>query len=400
MNILVVNCGSSSIRAAVVGRDRAEPLASMEVSRLVGDSGTCRLELSSEDEAREIDAADHREALAAGLPKVLGTLPAEADLDAAAHRVVHGGETFDQPVRVDDAVESRIEELFGLAPLHNPANLAGIRAAREHLPEVPHVAVFDTGFHGTLPTRAKTYAIPRDLADEHDIRRFGFHGISHEFVAHRAAGHLGADLEDLRMITCHLGNGCSAAAVEFGDSVETSMGMTPLEGLVMGTRSGDIDPGALIHLLRQDGWDVDRLDDLLNRRSGLKGLSGVGNDLRDVQAAAEEGDEDARQAIQIFAHRVRKYIGGYAAVMGGVDAIVFTAGIGENSALMRHRIGQRLDFLGARLDEDANRAAEVGPERPVADISTADSRCELLVVKTNEQRAMAEKAADLTAGQQ
>lgn len=397
MNILVLNCGSSSVKAAVVDPDRREPLATMDVARLGGDDETCTLELSTWTEAREVSASDHAEILERGLPKLLDALPEGAEIDAAAHRVVHGGDAFDRPVRIDDEVESNIEELFGLAPLHNPANLAGIRAARGHLDDVLHVAVFDTGFHGTLPSRARNYAIPRDLADAHDIRRYGFHGISHEFVAHRAAEYLETDLRDLRLVTCHLGNGCSTAAVEFGSSVETSMGMTPLEGLVMGTRSGDIDPGALIHLLRREDWDADRLDDLLNRRSGLAGLSGVGNDLRDVQAAAEEGDEDARQAIQVFAHRVRKYVGAYAAVMGGVDAVVFTAGIGENSALMRHRIGQRLEFLGARFDEEKNRAADVGPDRPAVDISTPNARCKLLVVKTDEQRAMAEKAARVAA---
>lgn len=259
------------------------------------------------------------------------------------------------------------------------------------------MAVFDTGFHSTLPSRARTYAIDREVADTYGIRRFGFHGISHDYVSSLAADYLGDDRRDLRLITCHLGNGCSVAAIEYGSSMETSMGMTPLEGLVMGTRSGDVDPGALVHLLRQEDWDVDRLDDLLNRQSGLAGLSGVGSDLRDVKAAAVEGDEDARRAIQVFSHRARKYVGAYAAVMGGVDAIVFTGGIGENSPLTRHRIGQRLEFLGARLDEELNHSVEVDAESPVADVSTRNSRCKLLVAATDEQRAIAETTSQLVA---
>lgn len=398
MNILVLNCGSSSIKADVVDTRRPEPVRTLEVSRLGDEDGTCVVEFGPPLRTETVDATAHGDALEWALPELVVDVPDEVELQGVAHRVVHGGETFTRPVRIDDQVEHKIEDLFGLAPLHNPANLAGIQAARRLLPDLPHVAVFDTGFHSTLPSRVQTYAIPRDVAAEYDIRRFGFHGISHEYVAKRAADFLDTDLRDLRIVTCHLGNGCSAAAVEYGSSVETSMGMTPLEGLVMGTRSGDVDPGALVHLLRQEDWDVDRLDDFLNRESGLAGLSGVSNDLRDIQAAAEEGDEDARQAIQVFSHRVRKYIGAYAAAMGGIDAIVFTAGIGQNSALMRHRIGQRLDFLGAQFDEERNRDAEVDRGQPVVDISTPNSRCKLLVVRTDEQRAMAETAAKLVSG--
>ena len=396
MQILVLNCGSSSLRADVVDTQATAPVADLEVTRLAGD-GEAIVEMSARDEPREVDLVGHEQALEWALPKLLDALADEVDIDGVGHRVVHGGETFTRPTRIDDEVEEKIEELTDLAPLHNPANLAGIRAARRQLDGVPHVAVFDTGFHSTLPTRAQTYAIDDEVADEHGIRRFGFHGISHEYVASQAADYLEADLRDLRLVTCHLGNGCSAAAIEYGSSMETSMGMTPLEGLAMGTRSGDVDPGALIYLLRQEGWDVDRLDELLNRESGLAGVSGVSNDLRDIKEAAADGDEAARQAIQVFSHRVRKYIGAYAAVMGGVDAIVLTAGIGENSALMRHRIGQRLDYLGLRLDEDKNREVEVDRQSPVADISTPNSRCKLLVAATDEQRAIAEKTSKIVA---
>jgi acetate kinase len=271
-------------------------------------------------------------------------------------------------------------------------------AARKLLPDLTHVAVFDTAFHATLPARAKAYAIDAELAGKHGVRRYGFHGTSHAFVAQRAAAYLHADLSTLRLITCHLGNGASMAAVEYGRSIETSMGMTPLEGLVMGTRVGDVDAGVLLHLMRSEGLDVDGLDKLLNNKSGLSGLSGVGNDLRDIEERAAQGDDRCRLAIQVYAHRVRKYIGAYAAVLGGLDAIVFTAGIGENSATMRHRICQRLELFGAHLDEELNRNAGVGTNRAVARISTDTSRTHLLVVATDEQRAIAEQCAELVRG--
>jgi acetate kinase len=374
MYVLVVNAGSSSLKLAIVEHRDGRRVAERRVER-VGQ-----------------EVPDHHAALAQALPELLSNLPANASIGAVGHRVVHGGASFTAPCRIDDRAIAQLEALSPLAPLHNPANIAGIRAARALLPDAPHVAVFDTAFHHTLPNRAKRYAIPQDVADTHGIRRFGFHGTSHQYVAEKAAAYLGEPVRQLRLITLHLGNGCSAAAVEYGRSVETSMGMTPLEGLVMGSRGGDLDPGAILHLLRS-GYDVDALDRLLNRQSGLAGLSGAGNDLRDIEARAAEGDEQARAAIQVFAHRVRKYVGAYAAVMGGVDAIVFTAGIGENSAQMRHRIASRLEYLGARLDEDANRDAAVSHEHAVADISEAQSRVRVLVVRTDEEHAIARDAA-------
>jgi len=394
MLILVVNCGSSSIKVAVLDPDSGACLTSARVQR-IGDPERATAEIA--DTVRELgrDGRDHASALKATLPQMLEHLPENKTLEAVAHRVVHGGDAFSHPTPIDDDVIETIESLIPLAPLHNPANLAGIRAARKQLPDLPHVAIFDTAFHATLPRRARTYALPAELADEHGVRRYGFHGPSHEFVAHRAAKYLKEDVRNLRIITCHLGNGASVCAVEFGRSVETSMGMTPLEGLVMGTRSGDVDPGALLHLMREADLDPDALDELLNKESGLAGLSGIGNDMRDIEARAGDGDEACQVALHVFAHRVRKYIGAYAAVMGGVDAIVFTAGIGENSALVRHKIAQRLDFLGARIDEEANREARVDREAPVAEFSTRHSRCRLLTVKTNEQQAMARATARL-----
>ncbi len=367
MAVLVINAGSTSLKVSVLEEGRC---VAKEAVERIGAGGP----------------PDHGAALTGVLPGLMAH-----PVTAVGHRVVHGGERFSRPVLIDGEVEAGIEALIPLAPLHNPANLAGIRAARAALPDVPHVAVFDTAFHATLPHRAQGYALPAALVEEHGLRRYGFHGPSHQLVAQRAADFLGEDLRDLRIITLHLGGGCSAAAIEFGRSIETSMGMTPLEGLVMATRSGDVDPGVLLTLLRS-GIGVDELDRLLNRESGLKGLCGS-SDMRDILARAGEGDEAARAAMQLFAHRARKVVGAYAAVLGGVDAIVFTAGIGENAAEIRHRIAQRLGFLGARLDEDRNRAVKLSDAEPVAEFSAPHSRCRLLAVKTDEAAAIAEAVA-------
>jgi len=411
MHVLVINCGSSSIKSEVIDTQTGRRHGAFTIERIGerregSDEATSRLRwggawaaAGGDDPGQPIAGSDHAAALAVVLPELRARLEA-ADLGLAGvvHRVVHGGERFAEPARIDAEVEAAIEALIPLAPLHNPANLAGIRAAQELLPGLEHVAVFDTAFHQSLPRRAQAYAIPRALAREHGIRRYGFHGPSHAHVAAAAAAHLGEDLRDLRIITAHLGNGCSICAVEYGRSVETSMGMTPLEGLAMGTRSGDLDPGVILHLLRSGVLDLDGLDRMLNNHSGLAGLSGVGNDMRDIEQRAGEGDEDCRLALHVFAHRLRKYIGAYAAVMGGVDAIVFTGGIGQNSALIRHRACQRLEFLGAKLDEDRNRDARVdaGADK-VARISADNSRVRLLAIATDEQLELAREAAALLA---
>jgi acetate kinase len=396
MHVLVINCGSSSIKAEVVETEGGRRCGGFSIER-IGEWGTTRLRWHGPwADGSALADVDHAAALAQVLPELRSRLAdAQIALAGVAHRVVHGGELFAEPVRIDAEVEAGIAALIPLAPLHNPVNLAGIRAARELLPGLEHVAVFDTAFHQTMPRRAQAYALPRELMARHGIRRYGFHGPSHAHVAARAAEHLGEDLRNLRIITCHLGNGCSVCAVEYGRSVETSMGMTPLEGLAMGTRSGDLDPGVILHLLR-NGFTVDELDTLLNLRSGLAGISGAGKDLRDIERRAAEGDEDSRLAIHVFAHRLRKYIGAYAAVMGGVEAIVFTGGIGQHSALIRHRACQRLEFLGARLDEERNREAdvEVGGVQ-VAEISQSHSRVRMLVVATDEQLELAREAAAL-----
>lgn len=386
MNVLVINCGSSSLKLDVIDVPGGRRRRVASVERVGTERCAYRVDAGA---WVELPGAAHGACLAAVLPALLEGLA----VDAVGHRVVHGGDLFDRPTRIDDAVVEKIESLRGLAPLHAPANLAAIRAARVLLKDVAHVAVFDTAFHATMPRRARTYALSQELAEKHQLKRFGFHGTSHQWVAEQAAKHLKDELRNLRVITCHLGNGASVTAVEGGRSVETSMGMTPVEGLVMGTRSGDLDPGVVLELMRKEGLDVDAVDALLNKHSGLAGLSGLGNDMRDIEARAAEGDERCRMAIQVFAHRVRKYIGAYAAVMGGVDVVVFTAGIGENSALVRHRIAQRMEWLGARLDEDRNREVALTDAAPVVEISEPTSRVRLLVVKTDEARAIARDTA-------
>ncbi len=391
MQILVINCGSSSIKGEIIQAQTGERFLTFKIERIL----EAQPELwFSDDEATILcNESGHRKALEQAFPLLLQKIDPEK-LFGVGHRVVHGGEHFDEPVLIDDNIEATIEELTNLAPLHNPINLLAIRIARQFLPNLPHVAVFDTAFHATLPRRAKMYALPQTVVEKHGIRRYGFHGTSHDFVANCAAQYLKSDVRNLRIITCHLGNGASVCAVEYGRSVETSMGMTPLEGLVMGTRSGDVDAGILAYLMEKEQLSMEQINALLNKESGLKGLTGV-SDMRDIEKRAAEGDESARLAIHIFSHRLRKYIGAYAALMGGVDAIVFTGGIGENSTTIRHRSSQRLDFLGAIINEDKNRDVNLTPEQPIQDISMGHSRCKILVAATDEQYAIAQQAAKL-----
>jgi len=373
VKVLVINCGSSSVKWQVVESTSGARLAEGKAER-IGEGG------------RTLEEA---------LAEILEEAKAHGP-EAVGHRVVHGGEAFHDAVAIDESVVAAVEACIPLAPLHNPANLEGIRAARALLPDLPQVAVFDTAFHSRMPRRSQVYAIDREVSTKYGIRRFGFHGTSHAFVAGLAAEAMEADLRDLRIVTLHLGNGASACAVEFGTSSETSMGMTPLEGLVMGTRSGDLDPGVVLKLARELG--IDATEELLNRSSGLKGISGIGNDLRDLQAQAEEGHDGARLAITVFAHQVRKYIGAYAAVMGGLDAVVLTGGIGQNSAAMRRRILQRLEFLGIRVDEDRNQDVAVTDDDPVAEISAPNSRVRTFVIDTNEELEIARQSAAVVAG--
>lgn len=373
MNVLVINCGSSSLKYQVVDSVLGEPLAEGNVERVNERGG------------------GHEEALG----EILTTIDA-GTVEAVGHRVVHGGTEFVDSVIINDEIIEAIRRCNRYAPLHNPANLAGIQAAKKVLPEVEHVAVFDTAFHSRMPRRSKSYALPADIAEQYSIQRFGFHGTSHELVALRAAEYLQQPVEELRIISCHLGNGSSACAIEYGLSVDTSMGMTPLEGLVMGTRCGDLDPGVVLQLCRELG--IEETANLLNNKSGIAGVSGLGGDMRDIEKKAAEGLESARLAIAVFAHQVRKYIGAYAAVMGGADAVVLTGGIGQNSIVLRQRILQRLEYLGLLFDQDKNNDVMVSESQPVVDISAAHSRMRALVVATNEELKIARETVRLAKG--
>jgi acetate kinase len=391
MNVLVINCGSSSIKAGIIHCESGDRLAELQVDRIPADP---HIVIHPGGTTMTCEGEDYAAILAFALDKLM-ELAGGAVPDGVGHRVVHGGERFHEPVALDEAVIAHIEALSPLAPLHNPINLEGIRTAMRLFPDLIHVAVFDTAFHHTLPSRARVYAIDRVVAEKHGIRRYGFHGTSHEFVAQRAARYMKTDLRSLRLVTCHLGSGCSVAAIEYGRSIETSMGMTPLEGLVMGSRSGDIDPGILVQLMKMEDWSPDELGEFLNRQCGLKGLSGVGSDMRDIIQRASEGDEHCQLALNVFSHQVRKYIGAYTAVMGGVDAIVFTGGIGQNSAVVRHRVCQRLEFLGAMLNEERNRDGRLSDGQRVFDFAMPYSRVRLLAVATDEQLAIARETSKL-----
>jgi acetate kinase len=369
-NVFVINSGSSSIKYQLVDLE-TETASVTGVIERIGEPGS--------------PIPDH----AAGMRVVLEAIGIGREIAAVGHRVVHGGSLFTSATVITREVEAAIDELSALAPLHNPANLLGIRAAQLALPDVPHVAVFDTAFHQTLPPAAYTYAIDAELAAEHGVRRYGFHGTSHKYVSEKAASVLGRPLAELKMIVLHLGNGASACAIDGGRSVETSMGITPLEGLVMGTRSGDIDPAALIHLHRQGGLSFDELDVLLNRKSGLLGLTGMA-DMREVQDAAATGDDIAEAALAVYRHRIRRYLGAYLVHLGGLDAIVFTAGVGENNVLLRRRVLAGLSFLGIEVDELRNAVVSKQPRI----ISTDDSPVTVLVVPTNEELEIARQTRD------
>jgi acetate kinase len=379
--VLVLNAGSSSLKYQLLDMTDRSVVASGLVERIGGS-----------------EVPDH----AAALERVLADLDrtgALADAPVAVgHRVVHGGDRFSGPTVIDDGVLAQIRDLVPLAPLHNPANIAGIEVARERYPDTPQVAVFDTAFHATMPPRAWRYPLPRELADRLRIRRYGFHGTSHGYVARRAAEHLRRPLGELDLVTLHLGNGCSAAAIAGGRCVDTSMGLTPLGGLVMGTRSGDLDPGIVAHLHREGGLDLDAIDTLLNKESGLMALAGS-NDLREVHRRADAGDADAAEALEVFCYRIRCTVGAYAAALGGMDAVVFTAGIGENDADVRARVCAGLSGLGVRLDEARNTAQQdPARSRETRTVSAGGSTVAVLVVPTNEELEIAEQALAVVRG--
>lgn len=385
-SVLVVNSGSSSLKYQLIDMGTEQVLASGVLERIGEPVGSIRHENADGRTDAPAQFDDHEAAFQAMLDAFAEHGPSLVDSPpvAVGHRVVQGARRFFEPTVVDDTVMRDIEELSPLAPLHNPANLSGIRGARRVFPHLPHVAVFDTAFHTTMPDAASTYAIDKRTAEKFRVRRYGAHGTSHRFIARAAAEFLGKPLDQLRLISLHIGNGASACAINGGISVDTSMGLTPLEGLVMGTRSGDIDPAVLIHLHRQAGMDFDELDTLLNRKSGLYGLTGSG-DVRDVTARAKAGDSLAKVALDVYAHRIRAYIGAYLAQLRGADAIVWTAGVGENSPEVRELTLAGMEPLGIELDPARNEA----PERVARRIATDSSPIDVLVIPTNEELEIA-----------
>lgn len=383
MAILSLNTGSSSVKYGLFDEDSLEPLARGMASRIGETEGRVEHDSLSEKPARTLPLPNHRSAVQALLAE-LNTNGNAGSITAVGHRVVHGGDRYSQPATVDESVLRRIRELGRLAPLHNAINLTGIEVARAMLPGAEHVAVFDTAFHAGMPANARRYAIPGDYT-RRGFRRYGFHGISHAAVAEGAARHLERPLESLRLITLHLGSGASAAAIREGTSIDTSMGMTPLEGLVMGSRCGDIDPGAVLRLLDVEGLSPGDVEHLLNQESGLRALAGTG-DMREIEVRANQGDEAAREAIALFCYRVKKYIGAYYAVLGGVDALVFTGGIGENAPSVRAQCCEGMDALGIGIDAKAN---EKGLTAIHAD------RIPILVMPANEELAIARATAAL-----
>jgi acetate kinase len=406
VNVLVLNAGSSSLKFEVIRTDQEriatdsdEKVAGGVIDRIGGEA-LIRLEAAGKPvQKTAAPIRDHRAAVETALRWLSDeeTGAGFRGIDAVGHRVVHGGEKFTRSVLIDDTVIAEIEDMIDLAPLHNPHNLKGIRAVREVLGrEVPQAAVFDTAFHQTLPDHAYLYAIPYSLYRRHRVRRYGFHGTSHRYVAYRYRKLTGTARDDTRLITLHLGNGCSACAIAGGDSQDTSMGFTPLEGLVMGSRSGDLDPAILDYVAEKEGMNLHEVEALLNKQSGLLGISGLTNDMRELLAEAREHDDRrARLAIEIFCHRARKYIGAYLAAMGGADAVVFTGGIGENAVEIRTRIADGLQWMGMTIDAVANERMAGGAE---GRISTEDSRLHAWVIPTDEELLIARDAARLVLG--
>ena len=388
--VLVINSGSSSIKYQLIDPDAGESLASGIVERIGDVTGSITHKHAGEKTVIDEPVPDH----GFGLAEVLrlfeekGPSLTEANIVAVGHRVVQGGHYFSGPALIDDDVVARIEEFVPLGPLHNPAHLKGIEVGRELLADVPHVAVFDTAFFQDLPEEAARYGLNRKVADTYSIRRYGAHGTSHQFVSGEISKRLGR--EDLKQIVLHLGNGASVSAVVGGRAVETSMGLTPLEGLVMGGRTGDIDPAAVFHLARVAGMSIDEIDHLFNRGSGMKGLAGD-NDMREVWKRIGAGEQEAREAMDIYLHRLVKYVGAYTAVMGGLDALTFTAGIGENDANLRRELGERLAYMGVEIDPELNAVRSDEPRV----ISTPDSKVTVLVVPTNEELAIARQSLTL-----
>ena len=398
MKILVLNCGSSSIKYQLLdmeNADRAHLMAKGLLERIGLEMGEFTHKYNGEKYYEQLPIPNHTEGIKLVLkalvdPK-MGVIKDLKEINAVGHRVAHGGETFTKSVRIDKDVVAGIEALCDLAPLHNPGSLQGIHAMEEVLPGIPMVAVFDTSFHSTMPPEVYLYALPYEYYEKYRVRRYGFHGTSHKFVAEKAAAFVDKDWKKSKIVTCHLGSGASIAAVQYGKSVETSMGFTPVEGLVMGSRTGDLDLGAFMYIMDKEGYNTKEMNTLVNKKSGLVGITGGKQDMRDVRAGKEEGDERCTYAFNMFAHRVKKYIGAYMAVMNGADVVVMTGGIGENAWFMREAILEDMEFLGIKLDHRANK--EIAGDAGV--ISTPDSKVTVVVYPTDEEFVIAQDTFNL-----
>uniref|UniRef100_UPI00289E0817 acetate/propionate family kinase n=1 Tax=Proteiniclasticum ruminis TaxID=398199 RepID=UPI00289E0817 len=385
MKVLVINCGSSSLKYQLINMENESSLATGLVERIAIEGS----KLTQKVDGREkyvltVPMKNHKEAIShvinTLLDDVQGVIKSSDEISAVGHRVVHGGEKYSASVIITDEVMKDLEEFSQLAPLHNPPNIIGINACKELMPNTPMVAVFDTAFHQTMPEKAFLYGLPYEMYKENHIRKYGFHGTSHKYVSQRAAEILGEDIKGLKLVTCHLGNGSSVAAVNGGISVDTSMGFTPLEGLLMGTRCGDIDPAIIPYLMEVKGYSYEEVNNIMNKKSGVLGLSGVSSDFRDIEDAAAQGNDRAKLALDVFHYRVKKYIGYFMATMNGVDAIVFTAGLGENGAETREEIISDMEWFGIKLDKEKNKVR--GQERI---ISTDDSKVKIIIIPTNEE---------------
>ena len=394
MNVLVINCGSSSLKYQLINSDTEDVLAKGLCERIGIDGRLVYQKAGCDKEITEAAMPTHKEAIQMVLDALVndktGAIKSLSEVNAVGHRIVHGGEKFASSVVITDEVLEAVAQCNDLAPLHNPANLIGINACKELMPGVPMVAVFDTAFHQTMPEKAYLYGLPYEYYENYKVRRYGFHGTSHSFVSKETARFLGMDLKNSKIIVCHLGNGASISAVKDGKCVDTYMGLTPLEGLVMGTRSGDIDPAIMEYIAKKEDLDIAGVMNVLNKKSGLEGISGLSSDFRDLTAGAKEGNKRAIAAIEVFCYRVAKYVGSYVAAMNGVDAIAFTAGIGENVGLVREKVCSYLGYLGITLDAEAN--AKSGDD---CVISAADSKVKVAVIPTNEELAICRETVAL-----
>jgi len=396
MKILVLNCGSSSVKYKLIDTDTDVTMAEGGVEKIGLEDGFLKFKKTDgSKEIKQLGLIDHKAAVMAILENLtdptVGCIKTFDEIDAVGHRVVHGGEKFASSVLITDEVIQQVKDCYDLAPLHNPANITGIEAITALLPDVPQVGVFDTAFHQTMPARSYMYAIPYDYYKTDGVRRYGFHGTSHRYVSQRAAEILGEPIENLKMVTCHIGNGGSITAVDGGKSVDTSMGLTPTEGLMMGTRTGDIDPGAITYLMTKYGMSASEVQTLINKKSGVAGVSGISNDMREIEAAVNAGDARAKLALDMYELRILKYVGAYAAEMGGIDVIVFTGGVGENQTGVRENVCVPLKFMGVEIDKELN-ARTRGTETI---ISTPASRVKVLVVPTDEELTIARDTQDI-----